>query len=107
MAISLALSGAADSVEDPVSLANNADWTAFLHWVATLSEEDYSTLHGLADDGEAENSNRLSDELLTALEVEPPEEPGALRAARGLAEALGPGDPDETATVTDGEEDEP
>jgi hypothetical protein len=104
MGVAVTFHGADDGDNGPFDLASTGAWTEFIKWIETLQPIDNPQLTALAVDGEVKGTGALAVELEAALQLHPREAPNQTAAAavgHALAELMGVGDPDETATITD------
>jgi hypothetical protein len=99
--LSIAFSGADDGDDGPFALAPNSVWTEFSAWADALPADQFAAVRALANEGEVTDTAALSEQLTAAVEQHPPQSEPLAYVVQELLENLGPGDSDETATVTD------
>lgn len=98
------------SLADPKStevfyLGSTSDYSDFADWVTTLPDEDYPDIRSLVEDGSFENTTTLKEQIEFALESHPPTVDGVAATAKHVMELIADGAEDETATITDGAND--
>lgn len=85
----------------PLQLASSVGWSEFAAWVTSASPEGTTPrLTELILRGSTADTYALAAEIGRLLASSPPTNPAVADTARGLAEMIGVGDVNETATVT-------
>lgn len=102
MGLSVTFTGAPDGGDGPFDLATATGWSLFAQWADALPADQFGAVRGLAETGVAKGTDRLSTELHDALTAKTPP-PDVSHTALLLLGNIGVGDPDETATVTNGD----
>lgn len=85
-----------DGGDEVFFLCNTATWTTFMEYVQALPA-GYHALEEFCRAGEFKDTSRISNELLTAQEINPPSDDSpAWSVLESLIEHVGVGDEDET-----------
>jgi 8-oxo-dGTP pyrophosphatase MutT (NUDIX family) len=98
VSLSVVFHGSEDGDDGPFQLASAVGWSAACAYLSKLPKT-YRALHSLADKGEASDTARLALELR---KMPQPKEEAVRHTLVELADNLGVGSRDETATVLDG-----
>lgn len=99
MTVSISFRGASDGEDGPFDLCSVSAWAALGQWAESLPEDKYPILRELGDEGSAGPTDKLADEVESAMQDELPG--GVKGTLRFFGELMGVGAPDEIAVITD------